>query len=65
MAGLRGDFYRARVESDLSANSGRASAHLVNPKLNLIFGPWRDTEYFVNLGGGFHSNDARGTTITT
>ena len=27
-----------------------------------MFGPWARTEYFVNYGYGFHSNDARGTT---
>ena len=30
----------------------------------MVFGPWAKTEYFVNVGSGFHSNDARGTTIT-
>jgi hypothetical protein len=29
----------------------------------LIFGPWYDTEYFVNAGQGYHSNDARGTVL--
>ncbi len=28
-----------------------------------MFGPWAQTEYFVNAGYGFHSNDARGVTI--
>ena len=32
------------------------------PKAALVFGPWRRTEFFVNAGRGFHSNDARGTT---
>jgi outer membrane receptor protein involved in Fe transport len=32
------------------------------PKLSLIFGPWQKTEYFLNFGEGYHSNDARGTT---
>ena len=27
-------------------------------------GPWKGTELYVNAGSGFHSNDARGTTIT-
>ena len=40
------------------------TASLASPKLNLIFGPWSQTEFFVNYGQGFHSNDARGTTIT-
>ncbi len=29
-----------------------------------MFGPWLDTELYVNYGGGFHSNDARGVTAT-
>ena len=29
-----------------------------------MFGPWADTEFFINAGRGFHENDARGTTIT-
>ncbi|WP_054773290.1 TonB-dependent receptor domain-containing protein [Methylogaea oryzae] len=36
---------------------------MFSPKLSLIFGPWFDTEFFVNLGEGFHSNDARGVTL--
>jgi len=63
-AGLRGDTYRFRVDSDNPLNSGKASASLVSPKLGLVLGPWSDVEYFVNYGYGFHSNDARGTTIT-
>ena len=64
VAGVREDFYRNDVKSNFDANSGRASANLANPKLSLIFGPWAKTEYFFNIGGGFHSNDARGTTIS-
>ena len=62
--GARADSYRFDVKSDNPANSGKAHDSIVNPKLNLIFGPWAKTEYYVNLGGGFHSNDARGATIT-
>jgi outer membrane receptor protein involved in Fe transport len=61
--GLRGDFYRFRVDSDNPANSGSARAALLSPKLGFAFGPWAETETFVNYGRGFHSNDARGTTI--
>lgn len=64
VAGLRSDFYRFKVNSDNTANSGRENASITNPKLGLIFGPWAKTEYYINLGGGFRSNDARGTTIT-
>jgi hypothetical protein len=62
-AGLRGEFYRAEVESDLPENSGSEEDFLLSPKLSLIFGPWRDSEVYVNYGWGFHSNDARGATI--
>jgi outer membrane receptor protein involved in Fe transport len=63
VAGVRADFYRFNVNSDLALNSGQASDSIASPKLSLIFGPWAKTEYYVNLGNGFHSNDARGTTI--
>jgi hypothetical protein len=62
--GARTDFYRFDVNSSNPANSGTTNAHVTNPKLSMIFGPWDKTEYFINAGGGFHSNDARGTTIT-
>ena len=63
IVGLRADQARFRVHSfSQAANSGSASDHLLSPKLSLIFGPWRKTEFFVNAGRGFHSNDARGTT---
>jgi len=64
IAGVREDFYGARVDSDNPANSGTTSAHITSPKLNFVFGPFDRTEYFLNYGQGFHSNDARGTTIT-
>lgn len=62
--GLRADAYDFSVDSNLSANSGQASDHMVTPKLSLIFGPWRSTELYLNYGHGFHSNDARGATIS-
>jgi hypothetical protein len=64
VAGLRYDAYAFRVDGSSAGNSGRADAHIASPKLSLIFGPWRRTEFFVNAGRGFHSNDARGTTQT-
>ena len=39
--------------------AGRTSSGIVLPKMNLILGPWARTEFFVNYGEGFHSNDAR------
>lgn len=64
VAGLRYDAYRFNVASSIEGNSGTANDHVVSPKLSLIFGPWSKTEFFVNYGKGFHSNDARGTTQT-
>jgi len=62
--GLRADVLGAAVTSDTAANSGRAAAGIVSPKLGLVFGPWRDLQLYANLGTGFHSNDARGVTIS-
>ncbi len=61
--GLRLDTYDFNVASNIAANSGQARDRMVTPKLSLIFGPWRKTELYLNYGHGFHSNDARGTTI--
>lgn len=62
--GLRGDVYRFRVDAGVAENSGEEVEGLVSPKATLVFGPWRRTEVYANAGTGFHSNDARGTTIT-
>ena len=64
VAGLRADQYRFKVQGDNPANVGTANDSLVSPKLSLIFGPWDKTEAYFNIGRGFHSNDARGTTIS-
>jgi hypothetical protein len=64
VAGARLDSYRFDVQSDLAANSGKANDHLVSPSLSLIYGPWQTAEVYANFGSGFHSNDARGSTIT-
>ncbi len=64
VAGLRFEHFGFDVDSSIAANSGRRAASIVSPKLSLILGPWDKTEFFVNAGTGFHSNDARGTTET-
>ncbi len=45
-----------------AANSGTATKFLPSPKGSLIFGPWSKTEFYVQGGFSFHSNDARGAT---
>jgi hypothetical protein len=62
--GLRHDYFDFKVDSNLAANSGKASDSITSPKLAVVVGPWNKTELFLNAGRGFHSNDARGTTIT-
>ena len=63
--GLRGDYYDFDVTgiSD-PENGGSASRAILSPKLSAIFGPYGQTEFYANAGYGFHSNDARGATIT-
>ena len=64
-AGVRGDFYDASVFSIFNGNnSGNVSAAIANPKFTAVFGPFNKTEFFFGAGGGMHSNDARGATIT-
>jgi outer membrane receptor protein involved in Fe transport len=64
ITGLRYDRFNFDVQSSIADNSGKKSDNLASPKLSLILGPWNKTEYFINYGYGFHSNDARGVTTT-
>ncbi|MFC5453371.1 TonB-dependent receptor [Prosthecobacter fluviatilis] len=64
--GVRGDVFQFNVEkSNLPENAGSLTKGIVSPKLSMVFGPWAKTEFYVNAGMGFHSNDARGVNITT
>jgi TonB-dependent receptor-like protein len=64
MLGVRGDLFMASVDSTTnSLNSGYTSAFLASPKLGVVFGPFDKTEFYLNAGFGYHSNDARGATI--
>jgi hypothetical protein len=54
----------AQVQSfTLSDNSGIAQTAQLSPKVGMVLGPWHKTEFHVNAGRGFHSNDARGMTM--
>ena len=61
--GLRADGHAFDVRSDRAENSGDRTAGIVSPKASLVFAPTPTTELYVSGGTGFHSNDARGTTI--
>ena len=66
--GARLDNFWFNVKQDGPATepiSGAASKSMINPKMNWIFTPFTDndiarqTNLFLNMGGGFHSSDAR------
>ncbi len=62
VAGLRWNRFDFDVRSSLTDNSGKASASVLSPKVQVVLGPWARTEYYLAYGQGFHSNDARGVT---
>lgn len=64
IVGLRGDGYTFDVDANLARNSGHRSAAIVSPKASLIVTPNPRLELYLSGGLSFHSNDARGTTIT-
>ncbi len=61
--GLRSEFFtfnvRNRCQDCAERPAGRRTSGVLLPKANLILGPWASTEFFLNYGDGFHSNDAR------
>ncbi|SFK69114.1 TonB-dependent receptor [Methylocapsa palsarum] len=64
VVGVRGDLYSGWNDAlSLPVNSGSPVAFVPGPKASLIFGPFNKTEFYINGGQGFHSNDLRGVTI--
>lgn len=61
--GVRAEYFRFDVSNRCTACAeqpvGDRGAGIVLPKMSMILGPWARTEFFVNYGEGFHSNDAR------
>jgi outer membrane cobalamin receptor len=64
IVGLRADGYRFRVKNALAGSAASTGDTLLSPTLNLVFGPWKSSELYLNYGQGFHSNDARGAVST-
>ena len=64
MEAVRGDAYTFHVVSDIAANSGDRASAILSPKFSLAYGLTQRTELYASAGFGFHSNDARGTTLT-
>lgn len=64
VGGGRVDIFTYNVKDRCGADcserpNGTASNAIASGKANLVFGPWYQTEFFLNFGTGFHSNDAR------
>jgi outer membrane receptor protein involved in Fe transport len=65
--GLREDQFDFDVKDKmlndpLGSVTGNKRASMFSPKLGVVLGPWAKTTYFLNVGDGYHSNDARGVT---
>jgi outer membrane receptor protein involved in Fe transport len=69
IAGLRGDYYDAKVRARDSAAAaiGEGSSHdgIVSPKVSAAYKLTDSFEVYANWGRGFHSNDVRGTVTAT
>lgn len=68
--GLRWDYFTYDVDDRLDGEpaelphaSGYAQQMILSPKANLVFSPAPELDLFLNMGSGFHSNDARNIVI--
>ena len=62
--GLRYDYFDFKVKAkSLPENSGDAHDSKLSLKGSVIYKPVAPLELYLSLGQGYHSNDARGTTI--
>lgn len=62
--GIRGDYYDFSVNSDNAANSGSGDDFILSPKLRASYSVNEQVDLYLSVGYGFHSNDARGVTIS-
>jgi len=67
LAGGRADYFsfavgdRLETPSDSAPKtSGVRAASVFSPKASVVMGPFYRSEFYLNSGYGFHSNDARG-----
>ena len=72
IVGVRHDYYDFDVDNkagtnsngvNLDSNSGSADDQLISLKASVIYTLNDNWETYASIGEGFHSNDARGTTI--
>lgn len=62
--GVRYDYFNSNVTSNTNANSGKANDDLVSLKASLNYRFNSVLATYANWGQSFHSNDARGSTIS-
>jgi hypothetical protein len=65
-AGLRFDQFCYGYSNELTSDSSfpgtglyKVNDHSLNPKLNFYYNPNENLQFYLSLGKGFHSNDAR------
>jgi hypothetical protein len=62
LPGIRFDYYTYHDAAYDPRNSGAGGAALVDPKMNLAYAFNPHSEFYLDFGDSFHSNDVRGTT---
>ncbi len=60
--GIRADYYTFSDAAYLPHNSGAGSAAMVSPKMNVAYAFNPNSEFYLDYGSSFHSNDVRGVT---
>ena len=59
MPGLRLDAFNFNVGAYNPANSGHAAATMLNPKFDAAYAATANSEFYLDFGESYHSNDAR------
>jgi outer membrane receptor protein involved in Fe transport len=67
--GLRYEYYAGQDRSLLpgtvfSTTPFNKAVDLLQPKADIVLGPWWNTEFYLSAGRGFHSDDLRGVSGT-
>ena len=60
--GVRFDYYTFHDAAYDPRNSGAGSAALIDPKMVIAYAVNQKSEYYLDYGDSFHSNDVRGVT---
>ena len=58
-AGLRYDYFNDKYNDKLNSTTEKANASILSPKLSFYYHLNDHTQFYLNSGKGFHSNDTR------